>query len=257
MRERTGDTRDLEVVGDKREQQRQKLNILLIYTLSVIVVCLTAFNFYLFCWIWSSLNGSNPIESSKQTTSNNLKNHNLQARLDLLSFWNTIKFNGRLSSKHLIQVDQLRASNKKLKIMSSKSVLLRNKQQTILELESKEKRINFPSGFSVRSNSKLEGNLGITKVEEDNELLVCSGEPETSCQIKVPFVSLTNSKGVDFLKRPIQTSKVETKRLHSAMNSLNLLSTKQSVFESTTDKVNIYALDELHFLSRFSSVSNI
>lgn len=236
-------------------EQTQRLKTLLFYTLSVIIVCLTAFNFYLFCWIWSSLNGSEPVKQGKEMASTHLKKPHHQARLNLLSSWNSIKFNGRLAAKRSFQVDRLKGSNKRLKIMSPKGVLFSsNKGTIILDLKSKEKRINFPAGLAVISNSFKRRNDS-SFVGEDNELLVCSREPETSCQIKVPFVSLTNVEGVNFAKRSIQTSKVETRRLHSAINSLNVLSTNQSIFESTGDKVHLFALDELNLLSRTSSVS--
>lgn len=253
-----------------KAKQRQKSNILLFYTLSVIIVCLTAFNFYLFCWIWSSLNGGtnsvqlgesgeemlalNAVADNQEANNQQQQQH---AKLNLLSSWNTIKFNGKLSSKSSLQVDQLEASNKILKIMSKKSVLFtsrsnnnNDKEEIILEIKSKEKRINFPSGFSVKSL-----NNGSTN-DNNHELLVCSREPKTSCLIKAPFVYLTNNEGVDLNRKAIQSSKIETKRIYSAINSLNLLTTNKSVFESSQNKVHLFALDDLTLFSRNSSVSN-
>lgn len=255
--------------SDRKEKQRQKLNILLFYTLSVITVCLTAFNFYLFCWIWSSLNGgtgsvqlAESKGSEEMLATNNLvdnqetnnQRQQQQAKLNLLSSWNAIKFDGKLSSKRSFQVDQLVALNKRLKIMSKRSVLFSSKnnntkeEEVILEIKSREKRINFPSGFSVIS-------LNNDSADSNHELLVCFREPRTSCLIKAPFVYLTNNEGVDFNRKAIQSSKIETKRIYSAINSLNLLTTNKSFLESSQDKVHLFALDDLTLFSRNSSVS--
>ena len=258
------------------------LRILLFYLISIIVVCLTAFNFYLFCWIWSSLSSGTSSSSTATTTSTSSG----QPRMDLLSSWNSIKFNGRLSSKRAIEVDlaellataaaasssvndnvDLTAHQDMLTISSGNSVQVKRQQTSdqdrsaakkresllppLVELFAKEKRIEFASGLIVRN---LAQSSSRKRSLQNEQVLVCKN---SSCELRVPIVKLTNPKGVNFNRKSVQTPTIYTKRIHSPTNSLNFLSTNTSLFHSKGGPIEVFALEDITMLSRNSAVSDL
>lgn len=227
--------------GKQHEANEGKnLQVLLFYTLTVIVISLTAFNFYLFCWIWSSLagKGSSSISATKW------------AKMDLVSSWSSIKFNGRVTSKQVLRVERLIGREKLLNISSRSDVSIgrmsREEQKkgdeiknlphladTFIHLDARRRRINFPNGLIVK------------------DALVCAHE----CELRAPRISLTNERGLDFDGKSMQVRRIQTNRLHSPTNGLNLLSSNRSLFRSEAGKVELLALDELALFSRNSHVS--
>lgn len=273
----------------------ENLKILLFYMLSVIVICLTAFNFYLFCWIWSSLRANNGDESGSILSN---VNNNEWAKLDVISAWDSIRFNGKLSTKSTIQVNQLKAlnifndDNKK----EQQNYNDNSKQRTILSilpkksaqflshnaraagekvlLEVGEDRISFPSGLIVKSL----GRFGQNKQEfERKVLMVCEPtttmtttnddesrkkndekkEKEANCLISSPNVKFSHLNGLNLGGKSIETRRLETKKVHSPTQALNFLTTQSAKFKSNSSQIELISLDDLWLFSRRSTVSKV
>lgn len=247
------------------ETTKQSLKWLLFYMLAVIVVCLTAFNFYLFCWIWSSLSGGSvPAGDAAQWP-----------KLDLFSSWDELEFEGRLASRLGVQVGELRnrANDTTLRLSSPNDVQLVGRrwsaaQQTTEDeitvvpqvvstndmfqplLRLAKQQVQFPAGLQV---SALSAHTSNSTSEPPGDRIECDAAPGTECRLKAPLMRLASGLGVDFDRKSVQTSLVETNRLHSAINALGLMSTGLASFEAAS--MELRALDEVLLLSRNSFVS--
>lgn len=229
---------------------------LVYYTLSVIVVCLTGFNFYLFCWIWSSLsftgNGSGGDDSGFMMRSTQW------APIDTISSWNGIRFNGKLASLQELQVGQVLAANDggRLLIASKNSVQVVHHKKPLIELVAKRRRIQLPTGLRVDAVSKT-GNDSSAQADNRKQGARLSCDPVTAhCLASASTIVLSHKFGVDFNRKSVQTPKVSTKRVHSPTNWLNLYSSNFGLFESKSGSIHLIALDELSLFSRNAAVSD-
>lgn len=249
------DDGDMRFVQRKRGSKWSAKKELIVYSVFVIVICLTIFNLYIFYWTISSLNGTGRsfLHSNQWAKMEFFKNSNdLQASL---------KYNGILKSKETFQVDKLKSiASNTLNIIGKKAIeftLRKNKLETIdlLRLDSFGRKIVFPNGFRLKGLKK-ESTL-------DNEaVLVCSNnnlaDDDGFCLVQnISNIVLNSMKGVDFLNKSLEANRIELKRLHSATNSLQLLSRNTSSFRTLHQgSINIKSLDGITLSSRNSFVSS-
>lgn len=256
--------------SEQLQTRKGSLKWLIFYMLAVIVVCLTAFNFYLFCWIWSSLGGGGGGLNDQRSVAGGVVGE--WPRFNLISSWNEIQVEGRLSARSAVQVSELhnRADNAVLLISSPHSVqivedLQRNIEESNNHQESDDgvnqqpllvvakRQVQFPAGLQVSSLLQTDQSSPILP---GHERISCDAAPGNECRLRAPVVRLTNQRGVDFDRKSVQTNLVETRRIHSATNSLSLLSPSSSLLNSSSS-IELIALDELLLFSRNSSVSSV
>lgn len=212
---------------------------LLLYSCSIIVVCLNIFNLYLFAWVWSSLSGS----GSSPT-------HSLQwAKIDFVSSMGLIKFSGKLTSKRTLKMSNLQVlqepsetTSELLRIYSNRSIDFATAHSQLLRLDTN--RIAFPAGLKVTV-----GNENLQSAQ-----LVCPIN-KTQCRLEAPRFRFTSAQGLDFRKLSLQSSKIAVQRIHSATHQVSLLAHKASKFESGRQSVRLRALDSVSLFSMKSFVS--
>lgn len=232
----------------ERDEERN-LRSLLLYSCSIIVVCLNVFNLYLFAWVWSSLSGS----GSSPT-------HSLQwAKIDFVSSWGSIKFPGKLTSKRpfkMVNIQALQEEHqqddttgagwppKLLRILSNQSIDLSASQGSLLSLNAE--RIAFTAGLMVVASNQ--------DSSQQASRLVCLVN-ETKCELEAPRIRFTSARGLDFEQRPMQTRKLAAQRIHSPTRQLSLASQDAGKFESIQRAVKLQALDHVSLFSMKSFVS--
>lgn len=227
----------------------RNLRPLILYTCSIVVVCLNIFNLYLFAWVWSSLNGTG---SSATHTGE-------WAKVDLISSWDTVKFNDKISSKKALRVDSIQAQPSQiepLKVSSDESVQVKTKvslngdQLRLIDLDCASNRISFPSGFQVTA----ETGSGPTRKSQATTKIVCPAD-KTHCELEAPTIRFSSPDGLDFQAKSMETRKVSVQRIHSPTRKLSLLSSKESRFASGRRGIKLQALDDIALFSMKSFVS--
>lgn len=251
---------------------------LIVYTVFVIVLCLTIFNLYIFYWTVSSLNGTGRsfLHSNKwaklEIVSENKDKANSKEKKKTIY----LKFNGKLQNKQSFQADKFKSINSNgFKIIAKKSIefdsVLFEKNQhddaveqtetDLLRLNSIERKIDFPNGFKLK---------GFKTNNNNDDVLVCSNNFDMKnksalleedkngfCLVKnITNIVFSSIKGIDFLQKSLQVNKIQLKRLHSAANSLQLLSKNKSSFRTIQQgSINIKSLDGITLSSQNSFVS--
>lgn len=244
---------------EHEDDARERLVSLIVYTVSFSVICLSAFNFYLLVWIWSGLRDGR--------------------QLDLLSSWDEFKIEGLLVSRRPFEVNQIHPRNgKNLQIISDSSSSNSNNNNSIIEFQdsssaetleqsktlmelSEQDGCRFASGLKVRGLSS--GRVGLacglahrqTKLDDPNTRRSTNHECLLEGGNDVAVVQLSHSKGVDFRAKSVQTNRIKTKRLHSALNELHLMSSNESSFESFGGPIRVHSMDDLILASKRSNVS--
>lgn len=235
---------------NRDQDAKERLASLIVYTVALIVVCLTAFNFYLLLWIWSALRDGR--------------------QLDLLSAWDEFGVEGKLVSRNQFQVGRIKSRRDTLKICPSNAQFMGESKKSIkfqlapnnasaeepanlLELSSDD-RCSFESGFQVRG------------LHSARVALVC-GQPTAAthnqrqrssrrCLVdKSQVVRLANTRGVDFLGKSVQTNQVTTRQLHSALNELHLMSPDESLFGSSNGTIGVRSMEDVILASKRANVS--
>ena len=251
----------------------KNLASLLFCFLLIVSICLAAFNFYLLAWIWSNFEGQlGPINNQLGVNLLNELNffHKHRHRGDKIRLSRNLISEKTLSARLISGIDQVHRDNfdahaRELNSLSSelsgltfssKSELRFGGNQSArasLIISAPQNSLAFPNGLLVRP-SRVDSVSG-------REPIVCAAAdrdrryPAGQCRLTSSRFELTSGERVDFLNKSIQTNRLRTKRLHSPLNKIQLLSTDSIKFESKSKQIHVEALDTVSLGSRNSIVS--
>ena len=231
--------------------ERANLVGLLVGLVSILSVCLTAFNVYLFVWICSALNAGQSLPNSALS---------LLDRLELLGdSAGRIKLDGRLITRRPFSVDEIRqdhlgGSESSLRLTSANKITFRAaNQSSSFSISSQRNSLEFPTGLLI--SSRPDGPSEI-QCEPAGPNTTSSGE--NSCRLRAKQMKLTNPTGVDLSNvKSIQTNRVRTRRLHSSLQKLQLLAGVGATFRSLEDELQLQALDLVSIGRRHSAESTV
>lgn len=233
----------------KQQASGTRLASLIFYTISLIVICLTAFNLYLLVWIWSSLRG------------------NGEQRIDLLSSWHELRLRGKLATVGKLVANQIELAQEesdRLEVIAHKTPTTNsssirfsqdNDSRSLLRLTSD--RVSFESGLQVRGLSS--GRVALVCGRHDGRNEQTLDKSDDVCQVAPggeQTIELSNRRGVDFRGKSVHTNCVRTKRIHSSLNELHLVVSghNESKFSSSDGPIRIRSMDDVILASKQANV---
>lgn len=250
-------------------REAESLSTIIVYSLILILFCLSIFNLYLLNWIWLTLGGNTVGSFGKDfepTTGKRLPIDLLASTKDTLRFTNDY-----LIASSNFEVDSISSPASELQISSSaftktlatnqasnrgeqkqdanSSIEFYTNSDKLLEFTSSGS-VKFPAGFQVRYLASHNS----SESESNNVILNC--KPKTQiCNFNAQTIKYLNKNGLDFDGTAIQLSRLKTNRIHSPTNTLSLRTNGDLEFKSSTDSINIQSLDDLTLSSHNKAVS--
>lgn len=229
----------------KHKSAQTNLVSLFFCTLAIVSICLSAFNLYLFAWIWSKMGAARGASGSVPP-------------MEFIDSSDVLKFNGRLTSAKGVSVQELRGQSSRLTLSASGGVEFKATNETLLNVGPR--KLAFPAGLRVRSP--------LAEEEAAPNAIECShgDDPRMrpSCQLNVPHLKLSNQREkIDFATNSLQVPKVSARRLHSQLNKLQLMSSNHLELRSTSGRIGAQALETVrlvvgHLAGRpFTSIANV
>lgn len=276
-----------EVGKTKSEASKSSTNLasLIVCALSILSICQTAFNLYLFAWLYSN------VTSTTTTTTTNATQQQMHAGKSLLSRLEVrlrrlededgvayLSGGERILLRKAAQIASLRGkpsgggggAGSTLRLSSKMSVDFGNaqNQSAAASLIVSPTSLQFPHGLIVTDRQLSNDNppslpfiecskLLIVDNSEERRLASASARP--TCRVSAKSIRLTSKRGVDFARvKSVQANVVRSPRLHSALQRLQLMSGGAAAnFVALDDEIHLQALGALSIGRRNAQNSTV
>ena len=228
--------------SNKAKSTQTNLASLLFCTLSIISICLSSFNLYLFTWIWARLGGEQTSGQGGALAWAQLE----PGAQDLL------RLGLRVVSKRKLQANQLRGQT--LSVLANGRLAFQANKTNLMQLDAGGQQLQRPASLLFPLGLQVAGLVG-EQNSSSGPVLRCA---RNWCKLRaIETLSLGRGQGgVDFCGQSMRVQQVRARRIHSRLDKLQLASGGLVLrLGSRTGRLQAMALDTLRLVVGQSSAA--